>query len=98
MQSLERLMHDVTCHVAESACTVGPPSTPVPWLIDFAVRIEAGRTSEEIPVERSRNVIHGLRLVESLWPDRTVGSTVNACHLTNLTIPDPIANSLCAVP
>ena len=98
VQCLEGLVQDVASHVAQRACTVVPPSAPVPGLIEVAVWVELGRACEEIPVESARYLVCFLGSVESLGPDRTVGGAVYACHLTDLTVPYPVAHVLCAVP
>ena len=95
LQGLERLVHDVASHITQSTCTIIPPSAPVPRMVDLVIRIQFSRTCEEIPVQCRRNLISLFRSVQTLRPDRTVGSAIYACYFTNLTIPDPFANEVC---
>ena len=91
-------MQDVASHIAERACTVIPPSAPVPRLIKSTVRIEFCRSCEQIPVESVGYRIHFFGGVESLRPYRTVGGTLHLCNLSYLSVPYPVAHLLCSVP
>ena len=91
-QRLDSRMHDMARHISESTCTVFPPSAPIPRMIDVVERSEFTRSCKQIPIQRRRYFIDFRRGIQTLRPNRTVGSAIHAFHLTDLAVPDPFAD------
>ena len=87
-------LHDVASHIAKGTRTIVPPSSPVPGMIYLIERTHLRRAGKQVPVEGLRNTADGLRRVQALWPDRTVGGTLHLGHLTYLTVPNPLAHQV----
>ena len=90
MQTLEGHLQNVVGHVAEGTRTEVPPSTEVPRRVRRVIVAILCRSDEGIPVHRTGDG----RLVgwrsHALRPDRTIGECLDAGHLANHTIPEPV--------
>ena len=98
VQRLEGYLHDVASHVAESACAIVPPATPVPRMVSTVVRTIFSRTQKEIPAFRTTKTPRNGHFlggsVQALRPEGTVGSAVHAGDLADFAVPDPLTNEV----
>ncbi len=60
-------------------------------MINVVVGTHLGGSDEAIPVETFRDGLCVCRNIESLRPERTVGSAVNASYLADFSVPYPVA-------
>ena len=84
----------MTGHITQCTCTVIPPSTPVPGMINVVVRVQFGRSGEKIPVQCVGDAVRLFGCIQSLRPDRTVGGAFHFGYFADFSIPYPFANQV----